>query len=106
MHTTLPITEAPAPARRRAGRWIRPDLAAAPCGARTRAGRPCRAPSRRGKTRCRMHGGAAGAGAPRGNRNALKHGYWSAATAADRRRVAALIDEGKRMLEEVAEGGW
>src|ERR1700730_4279898 len=29
------------------------------CGARTRAGAPCRAPKVAGKTRCRMHGGAA-----------------------------------------------
>ena len=102
MHTTLPITEAPAPARRRAERWIRPDLAAAPCGAGTRAGRPCRAPAVRGKARCRMHGGATGAGALRGNRNAWKHGWWSAAEAAARRRAAALLDAGARMLEEVA----
>jgi len=99
MHTTLPIREDRAPARRRAGRWIRPDLAAAPCGARTRAGRPCRAPAVHGKARCRMHGGA-----PRGNRNALKHGWWSAAEQAERTLAAALIDAGARVLEEVAEG--
>ncbi len=51
-----------------------------------------------------MHGGAAGAGAPRGNRNALKHGYWSAAAEADRRHVAALIGAGEGVLEEVADG--
>ncbi|WP_423228900.1 hypothetical protein [Sphingomonas jatrophae] len=32
----------------------------------------------RGKKRCRMHGGARGSGAPKGNSNALKHGARSA----------------------------
>jgi glucans biosynthesis protein len=50
-----------------------------------------------------MHGGAAGAGAPPGNRNALKHGWWSAAERAERRRAAALLDAGARMLGELAE---
>ena len=104
MHTTASTRNGPAAAARRAGRWIRPDLAAAPCGARTRAGTPCRAPAVRGRRRCRMHGGAAGSGAPRGNRNALKHGWWSAAERAERTRAAALIEAGERMLEEVAEG--
>ncbi|WP_461330103.1 HGGxSTG domain-containing protein [Bradyrhizobium diazoefficiens] len=40
------------------------------CGARTRDGSPCRAPAAHGKTRCRMHGGALGSGAPKGNQNA------------------------------------
>ncbi len=49
-------------------------LAAAPrCGARTRGGTACRSPAVRGAARCRMHGGR-GSGAPRGNRNAWKHG--------------------------------
>jgi len=53
-------------------------LANAPrCGARTRSGEPCRSPAIRGRARCRMHGGR-GSGAPRGNRNAWKHGVHSA----------------------------
>jgi len=53
-------------------------LAAAPrCGARTRGGSPCRSPAIHGRARCRMHGGK-GSGAPRGNRNAWKHGLKSA----------------------------
>ena len=45
------------------------------CGARTRSGKPCRSPAVRGKRRCRMHGGAAGSGAPVGNKNAFRHGH-------------------------------
>ena len=51
--------------------------AAARCGARTRSGAPCRSPAVGGAGRCRMHGGK-GSGAPRGNRNAWKHGWHSA----------------------------
>jgi len=42
------------------------DEMAAELEIRTRAGAPCRAPKVAGKTRCRMHGGAAGSGAPKG----------------------------------------
>jgi hypothetical protein len=40
---------------------------------------------------CRMHGGANGIGAPRGNRNALKHGRYTAEGIARHREVAALL---------------
>lgn len=53
-------------------------LAAAPrCLAKTRKGAACQAPAVRGAKRCRMHGGK-GSGAPKGNRNAWKHGARSA----------------------------
>jgi hypothetical protein len=50
------------------------------CGARTRKGTPCLAPAVKGKRRCRMHGGAEGA--PKGNKNTLKHGLYTRATLA------------------------
>ena len=46
---------------------IRAMLASPRCGANIRSGGSCRAPAMRGKRRCRMHGGAPGSGAPRGN---------------------------------------
>jgi hypothetical protein len=61
------------------------------CGARTRRGTPCQSPTVRGKVRCRMHGGAEGGGAPCGNRNAWKHGLYTAEAIARRREVASLI---------------
>ncbi|WP_419180073.1 HGGxSTG domain-containing protein [Erythrobacter oryzae] len=62
-------------------------LAKAPrCLARTRSGNPCQSPAVKGKARCRMHGGK-GSGAPRGNRNAYKHGSRSA----EARRLQDLI---------------
>lgn len=70
---------------------MQPDiLASVPrCGARTRAGTPCRSPAAHGRARCRMHGGARGSGAPRGNRNALKHGARSARMADIARYIRA-----------------
>ena len=59
------------------------------CGARTRSGSPCRSPAMP-NGRCRMHGGLS-PGAPKGNRNALKHGRYSADAIARRREVAALV---------------
>lgn len=63
------------------------------CGARTRRGSPCRAPIVAGKTRCRMHGGAEGSGAPAGNQNALKHGRFTREAMAERRALRELLRE-------------
>jgi hypothetical protein len=59
------------------------------CGARTRRGSPCQQAAM-ANGRCRMHGGT-NPGAPRGNRNAFKHGRYTAEAIASRREVAALI---------------
>src|SRR5580658_10168274 len=50
-----------------------------------RSGLQCRAPAVRGSKVCRMHG--AGSGAPTDNRNALKHGAFTAETLALKREV-------------------
>ena len=61
------------------------------CCARNRRGMPCQLPAVTGRAHCRLHGGAEGSGAPEGNRNALKHGRYSAEAIACRREVAALL---------------
>jgi uncharacterized protein YjcR len=53
-----------------------------------RSGLKCRAPAVRGSKVCRMHGAASGA--PKGNRNALKHGDFTAETLALKRQISAL----------------
>ena len=73
---------------------------AARCGAMTRKGTACQAPAIRGKQRCRMHGGTS-PGAPKGNRNALKHGYYTAEAIAHREEITALIRGSRRMLREM-----
>jgi glucans biosynthesis protein len=59
------------------------------CGAKTRKGAPCRSPGMP-NGRCRMHGGKS-PGAPKGNKNAWKHGYYSAESIAMRRALRALL---------------
>lgn len=59
------------------------------CGARTRAGMPCEALAMP-NGRCRLHGGMS-PGAPKGNRNAWKHGRFAAETIAERRRLVAFV---------------
>src|SRR5256714_69970 len=59
------------------------------CGARTRSGNSCRAPAMP-NGRCRMHGGLS-QGAPEGNKNALKHGLYTAEAIARRREISALM---------------
>jgi hypothetical protein len=53
-----------------------------------RSGLQCRAPAVRGSSVCRMHGARGGALA--GNRNAFKHGGFSAETLALKREIHAL----------------
>lgn len=48
------------------------------CGARTRSGPACDRAPEPGRRRCRLHGGAPGTGAPRGNTNAKRNGRYSA----------------------------
>ena len=53
-----------------------------------RSGKSCQSPAVRGSNVCRMHGAAGGA--PKGNRNALKHGNFTAESLALRKEVQAL----------------
>jgi hypothetical protein len=55
-------------------------------------------PAVSGKKRCRMHGGAPGSGAPKGNSNALKHGRHTRQAIAERRQDNALLREARAML--------
>jgi glucans biosynthesis protein len=71
------------------------------CGARTRSGKPCRSPAVQGEKRCRMHGGAAGSGAPRGNKNAVKHGLYTPKAIAQRRRVSDLMRQSRKLLLKI-----
>jgi hypothetical protein len=59
------------------------------CGARTRNGNPCQSPAMP-NGRCRMHGGMS-PGAPKGNKNALKHGHYTNEAIAARRNISELM---------------
>jgi uncharacterized protein YjcR len=78
-----------------------PMLSSLRCGARTRSGKPCRSPAVDGKKRCRMHGGAAGSGAPRGNKNAVKHGHYTREAIAERRQFAELMRQSRKLLLKI-----
>ncbi len=71
------------------------------CGAKTRAGTPCKAPAVHGKNRCRLHGGANGSGAPVGNKNAYKHGYYSYDAIIERQMLAQLLKNFRKQLDVV-----
>lgn len=52
----------------------------------------CQKPAAKGKKRCRLHGGAEGSGAPRGERNgSYRHGLYTREAIAERRALQALI---------------
>jgi hypothetical protein len=71
------------------------------CGAKTRSGKPCRSPAVQGKKRCRMHGGAYGSGGPHGNKNAVKHGLNTSEAIAQRRQLAELIRQSRKLLSKI-----
>ena len=59
------------------------------------------APAVKGKRRCRMHGGAEGSGAPKGNKNALKHGLYTREALEERRQLRQLIKASREMLKDL-----
>ena len=62
------------------------------CGARCKGtGKPCQQPAMP-NGRCKLHGGKS-PGPPKGNRNAWKHGRYSAEAIARRRMLRALLRE-------------
>jgi glucans biosynthesis protein len=77
------------------------DMQKAPrCRARSkRTGKRCRAPAVRGHKVCWMHG--ARGGAPKGNRNALKHGLYAAEAMQRRRAIAELIRRARSLTEVI-----
>jgi uncharacterized protein YjcR len=44
-----------------------------------------------------MHGGAPGSGAPRGNKNALKHGLYTRETLAERQKIRDLMRQSRKL---------
>jgi hypothetical protein len=71
------------------------------CGAKTRSGSPCKSPAVHGKRRCRMHGGAPGSGAPRNNRNAVKHGHFTREAIEKRRRMRDLVRRANGLVRTI-----
>ncbi len=70
------------------------------CCAQTRRGTPCQSPVMSGKTRCRIHGGAPGSGAPRGPRNGnYRHGERTREAMAFRRECRAVLDASRGLLD-------
>jgi hypothetical protein len=82
-------------------RNTRPMLSSPRCGAKTRLGKLCMSPAVSGKRRCRMHGGALGSGAPRGNKNALKHGHYTREAIEGRRQLQALLRQSRMLLQQI-----
>lgn len=78
-----------------------PMLASARCGAKTRSGKPCQSPAVSGRKRCRMHGGAPGSGAPKGNKNAMKHGYYTREAIKERRMLQDLLRQSRKLLTDI-----
>jgi uncharacterized protein YjcR len=48
-----------------------------------------------------MHGGAPGSGAPRGNKNAVKHGLYTKEAKAQRRQISELMRQSRELLLKI-----
>jgi uncharacterized protein YjcR len=72
------------------------------CGAKTCKGSHYRSPAVSGKKRCRMHGGAARSGAPKGNKNALKHGAYTREMLEQQKEIMELIREARETLRDIS----
>ena len=67
------------------------------CQAKTRRGSVCQSPAMK-NGRCRMHGGTS-PGAPKGNKNALKHGRYTAEATERRKEIAELLAMGRKLMD-------
>jgi len=54
-----------------------------------------------GKRRCRMHGGAFGSGAPKGNKNALKHGLFTGRARKQRQQLRDLLRQSRQLIRTI-----
>jgi hypothetical protein len=68
------------------------------CGAKTRAGTPCKSPAMK-NGRCRLHGGKS-TGPPKGNKNALKHGFYTREAIEGRRYIRQLLKDSQALFQE------
>jgi hypothetical protein len=48
-----------------------------------------------------MHGGAPGSGAPRGNKNALKHGLYTREAIEEGRQLLTMLRQSRQLIKEV-----
>jgi hypothetical protein len=48
-----------------------------------------------------MHGGASGSGAPRGNKNAFKHGIYTREAIAEHRQLGELMRQSRELLQKI-----
>lgn len=72
------------------------------CGAKNRAGNPCQAAAIRGKKRCRLHGGAAGSGAPSGSANGrYTTGRFTKDAVEFNRKARSWMRQAKRIAREI-----
>jgi len=78
-----------------------PMMSSRRCGAKTRSGKPCMSPAVSGKARCRMHGGASGSGAPRGNQNALKHGRYTGEAIKEYRQLRDFLRHSYTLIQKI-----
>jgi len=70
------------------------------CGAHSRrTGKPCQQPAM-ANGRCRLHGGMS-TGPPRGNKNALKHGFYTKKAVENRRYIKQLLNESQELFNNV-----
>ena len=90
------------------GKWVlnngnKPlDLRTLPrCQATAKStGRRCGNPAMKNKRVCYLHGGKS-PGAPKGNKNTLKHGLYTAGAIAERLYVRMLIKRSKDLMAEL-----
>ena len=74
--------------------WLHPRCEAK----RRRSGLPCQCAAM-ANGRCRIHGGLS-PGAPKGSRNAFKHGFYTAEAIAHRRKIWELLRAARELVKQ------
>jgi hypothetical protein len=83
-------------------RNVGPMLASLRCGAKTRSGRSLQILRRsREKDAVGMQGGAPGSGAPKNNKNALKHGQFTKDAVEAHKLLRALLQQSRKLVQDI-----
>jgi hypothetical protein len=69
-------------------------------GAKTRAGHVCKSPAVKSRKRCRMHGGAVGSGAPKGN-GSYTTGLFTKDMLNERQTIREIVAETRELMRRI-----
>jgi uncharacterized protein YjcR len=74
------------------------------CAIAKATGNRCKRPAQKGQQYCGVHNGTVPAGGPKGNKNAYKHGLYSAEAMKENKLARELLREAEDLINQIIQG--